>query len=323
MPPYLGQLLHLLQARPPTPPVLLYPILHCLLFWIVQLPSLSCNLASSCPSTVHPTDGTDRPPSSLLRSRCAELGGPARPPSALATDDLHAAASIHWLAGVAGISLTHSVQPTRMGPKHVDWGAEAAAMAAGMARGDTRAAGGAVGDSTAAVAALRRRLRLFWRHHEQDFSQWWKGLSQDDKVCSGMWMPWSSASASNLKMKSQQCRTSSCASCAVLPRLCTQAMRCRSRNLLPCQLTCMLNSGPGYPIKESSFSPLLLQVNFLKATIPALPPSRGVTEVEVRSQWVWCSKMGVVQQSRHAVWRPQHHPCFPPGVWEGESMRAA
>jgi len=53
MPPYLGQLLHLLQARPPTPPVLLYPILHCLLFWIVQLPSLSCNLASSCPSTVH------------------------------------------------------------------------------------------------------------------------------------------------------------------------------------------------------------------------------------------------------------------------------
>lgn len=68
-----------------------------------------------------------------------------------------------------------------MPPKRVDWAAEAAEMARST-RGDMRAPGGPVSDSTAAVTALRRRLRLFWHHHEQDFTAWWRELSQEDKV---------------------------------------------------------------------------------------------------------------------------------------------
>lgn len=68
-----------------------------------------------------------------------------------------------------------------MAPKRVDWAAEAAEMAR-ASRGGMRAPSSAAADGTAAVTALRRRLRLFWRHHEKDFSEWWGGLPQDDKV---------------------------------------------------------------------------------------------------------------------------------------------
>lgn len=71
-----------------------------------------------------------------------------------------------------------------MAPKRVDWAAEAAEMAR-ASHGGMRAPSSAAADSTAAVTTLRRRLRLFWRHHEKDFSEWWIGLPQDDKVGMG------------------------------------------------------------------------------------------------------------------------------------------
>ena len=121
-------------------------------------------------------------------------------------------------------------------------------------RGGMRAPSSAAADGTAAVTALRRRLRLFWRHHEKDFSEWWGGLPQDDKVCMGG------------RLKRRCCAEALAAEMvSAIFGLCRHA---RSLPFRPC-------------VRVPSLRCCSAQVNFLKTTIIALPPSRGVMEVEV------------------------------------------